>query len=139
VTNAALYSRDFSSGPLITCQWNAVPSGSIVDLRRRGCSFLIGTQVPRFAAEIQVDNPLNETLSYQWTLSVRYPSDTTPRRTLTTTSTTPTYPVEPLVFGGLDAPNPCTIDVTVVAPEPARNKRVRVWTGQCIHVEDAPR
>lgn len=139
VASAGLYSRDFSSNPLIGCQWNAVASGSIVDLRRRGCSLLIGTQVPRFAAELSVENPLNETLSYQWTLSVRYPADTTPRRTLTTTSTTPVYPVEPLVFGGLDAANPCTIDVTVVAPEAARNKRVRVWTGQCIHIEDAPR
>jgi len=139
VTSAALYSRDFSSNPIITCQWNAVPSGATVDLRRRGCALLIGTQTPRFAAQLEVENPLNETLSYQWTLSVRYPADTTPRRTLNTTSATPTYPVEPLVFGGLDAANPCTIDVTVVAPDAARNKRVRVWTGQCIHIEDAPR
>jgi len=139
VMNAALYSRDLASNPLLGCARNAVASGAVVDLRRRGCSLLIGVAVSRFVAQLEVENPLNETLSYRWTLSARYPNDTTPRRTLNTTTTTPEYAVEPIVFGGLDAPNPCTIDVTVLAPEVSRNKTLRVWTGQCVHVEDAPR
>jgi len=139
ITSAALYSRDFDSNPLVTCRWNMVPTGATVDLRRRGCTFLITTQVSRFVAQVEVENPLNEALSYRWTFTARYPSDTSPRRTLNVTTSTPTYDMEPLVFGGLDAANPCALDVTVIAPEPARNKQVRVWTGQCIHIEDAPR
>ncbi len=139
VNSAGLYSRDFDSNPILGCRLNTVPTGAIIDVRRRGCSFLIGTQPPRFEAHLDIENPLNETLSYQWTLTARYPSDTTPRRTLPTTTSTPVYPVEPIIFGGLNAANPCAIEVTVVAPETSRNKRLRVWSGQCIFIEDAPR
>lgn len=139
VAKIGLYSRDFASNPLLGCQWNSVPTGAIVDLRQRGCGLLIGESPPRFAAELEIENPLNETLSYQWIFTARNPNETTPQRTRTVTTSAPVFPVEPMIFGGRDAANPCAIDVTVIAPEASRNKRMRVWTGQCIHIEDAPR
>lgn len=139
VTGAGLYSRDLGANPIIGCRWNVVPSGAIVDLRQRGCSLLIGTQEPRFAAQIDVENPLDETLSYEWTFTMRNPNDPTPQRVRRVTTSAPTFPVEPMIYGGLDAPNPCSIEVTVIAPEATRNKRVPVWSGQCINIEDAPR
>jgi hypothetical protein len=54
-------------------------------------------------------------------------------------STVPFNDFGAVVFGGLNAPNPCTLDVRVNAPDPSRSKSLRVWSGQCINVENAPR
>ena len=138
VTSAALISHEFDANPLIGCRATAVASGATVDLRRRACDSLL-TQNPRFTAELEVENPLNEVLSYRWTFTARYRADATPRRSLVVTTLTPIFPVEPLVFGGLNDPNPCALEVTVIAPDATRNKQVRVWSGECIQIEDAPR
>ena len=39
------------------------------------------------------------------------------------------------IFGALDTPYMCTLDVRVNAPDPLRTKSQRVWSGQCINVE----
>src|SRR5690606_25547566 len=141
VTKAALYSSDRRDGGVfeLRCVWNEVPWESVIDLRQRACSMLIGDDTPRYLAELTVENPLEEALSYEWTLSGYYDGDIVPRRWYTVTTTTPSFEVEPMVFGGRDAANRCTIDVTVIAPEPTRNKRVRAWSGRCIQIEDAPK
>ncbi len=140
VNSGTLYSWDFASNPIIGCHLSAVPSGATVDVRQRSCALVItGPQRPRFEAHLDIENPLNETLSYQWSLRVWNPGEATPARNLPTTTSSPVYPVEPIVFGGLNAANPCAIDVTVVAPQSSRNKQLRVWSGKCIFIENAPR
>ena len=140
MNSGTLYSWDFASNPIIGCHLSAVPSGATVDVRQRSCALVItGPQRPRFEAHLDIENPLNETLSYQWSLRVWNPGETTPARNLPTTTSSPVYPVEPIVFGGLNAASPCAIDVTVVAPQSSRNKQLRVWSGKCIFIENAPR
>lgn len=141
VTKAALYSSDRRDGGVfdLRCVWNEVPWETIIDLRQRACSMLIGDDTPRYLAEITIENPLAEALSYEWTLAGYYDGDVAPRRSYTVTTTTPSFEVRPMVFGGRDAANRCTIDVTVIAPEPSRNKKVRAWSGRCIQIEDAPK
>lgn len=111
---------------LNVCSDTAVASGSIINLTQLSC-FLIGS-FPRYHATVEVDNPTNETLSYDWTLyignSVVYDQQLA--------SSSNDYALASKYRNG-QTTTPCFVTVAVNAPETSRNIKSQIaWTGTCI-------
>ena len=141
ISSAGVYSRDslFISGTFAGCTDNLVASNAVIDLRQIGCKFgIFGPDLSRYLGKVVVENPANEALTYDWTYSTYFPTAVTPSRTLTTRGGA-SFDLLPFVFGALNEPYRCTVDVRVNAPEASRTKTQRVWSGRCINIEDAPR
>lgn len=142
ITTFGVFSRDsrFSGNIFLGCALNPVANNAVIDLRQIGCRIsAFGPDLSRYVSQIGIENPAAEALSYDWTYTAYYPGGILAPRARVTRTAAPSYDVTPFVFGARDAPYACTLDVRVNAPEPSRSKAQRVWTGQCINVEDAPR
>jgi hypothetical protein len=145
ITTFGVYSRDFLTieGQIAGCINHAVANNAVIDLRQLGCKPL-GVNVPDRSlhfAQLSVENPAVEALSYDWTYTDYYPLAGTAPRTLSARTATPSYDLNGFLFGsagsnGVSTHN-CTIDVRVNAPEASRSKSLRVWTGRCVN-QDAP-
>jgi hypothetical protein len=119
------------------CVLNQVGNNAVIDLREIGCT--IGLAQPtRYVAQLTLENPAAEALSYDWTYSIYSPGSATPSKSLPSHTTTPSYDMSPIVFGFLNTSYTCTLDVRVNSPEASRNKSQRVWSGRCINVTDTP-
>lgn len=138
ITDAGVYSRDtlFLNGQFAGCRDVRVGNNATIDLREEGCS-LFGS-ITRYWGKVDVENPGNETLSYDWTYSVYLIPGGPPARQSIERTPVPTYEFGALVFGGRDAPYLCDLKVRVNAPDAARSKSQTVWSGNCINVEAAP-
>ena len=125
----------------IGCTSNAVPNNARIDLRQLGCRpvSIGGTDITRYFSQLGIENPSAEVLTYDWTYTAYYPNPAFAPRTLTARTATPSYDMAPFIFGARDTAYLCTVDVRVNAPVASRSKTQRVWSGQCIHIEDAPR
>ncbi|PYE49990.1 C1 family peptidase [Deinococcus yavapaiensis] len=121
ITAAGVFGRDFVGG-LLGCANKAVPSGQLIDLRDVACN---AVTLPRYFAEVTVENPQNEALTYTWTLRFR---NTITGRTDDVALSGATRANLSVKYGG---PFPCSVIVQVNAPEPARSKQQTVWSGQC--------
>jgi hypothetical protein len=123
------------------CRNNAVANNARIDLRQIGCRPLSlgGTDQPRYFSQLGIENPSAEALSYDWSYTAYYPNPAFAPRVVTARTTTPSYDLSPIIFGARDTAYQCSLDVRVNAPDPTRSKTQRVWSGQCIHIEDAPR
>ena len=141
ITKFGLYSRDrINRGELfIGCVDNQVPNQATVDTRLLGCSLFLPSTRSKFVGALELDNPLNETLTYDWMYATYQDGVLTPARSATYRTNAPSYDFVGFVFGARDAAYTCTLDVRVNAPEPSRTKTLRVWSGRCINTEDAPR
>ncbi|HEX3142010.1 MAG TPA: hypothetical protein VHQ87_18280, partial [Rhizobacter sp.] len=128
-------------GNVVGCRSDAVGNNATIDLRQLGCR-AAGVNVPdvtRYFSLLGVENPAAEALTYDWTYATYFPGAVSPSRTLVTRTATPSYDMSGFVFGARDTAYACTLDVRVNAPEPSRSKSIRVWSGRCVNVEDAPR
>ena len=125
----------------IGCTSNAVPNNARIDLRQLGCRpvSIGGTDITRYFSQLGIENPSAEVLTYDWTYTAYYPNPAFAPRTLTARTATPSYDMAPFIFGARDTAYLCTVDVRVNAPVASRSKTQRVWSGQCINIEDAPR
>jgi hypothetical protein len=135
ITGFQVYSRDrqLLGGLLASCVDNAVPSPSTIDLRDPGCrGGTLNALLSRYYAQVAVDNPAGEALLYDWSYTIDFGPGITPqtfalRRTVADWDLSGIAVVPTAVAFG------CTVDVTVVAPDAARNKSVRVFSGRCIN------
>jgi hypothetical protein len=126
---------------VVGCRSEPVADNATIDLRQLGCR-LAGVNVPdvpRYFAQLGLDNPDGEALTYDWTYAAYFPGAASPSRTLQTRTATPSHDMAGFIFGARDTPYACTLDVRVNAPEPSRSKSLRVWSGRCVHIEDGPR
>lgn len=143
VINFGLYARDSLrlGNQIVGCTNNVVANNALVDLRQIGCEPLsVNPKNPtRYFSQLGIENPQAEVLSYDWTYTAYYPNPVFAPRSLSTRTTTPSYNMAAIVFGARDTAYLCTLDVRVNAPEASRSQTQRVWSGQCINVEDAPR
>jgi hypothetical protein len=140
IATYGVYARDsqFTGGLFIGCTFNRVTNGAVIDLRETGCR--LGLAIPpRYSGALTVDNPSNETLTYDWTYTSYYPLAGSTPLSFTTRTTTPAYPITGVIFGALDTAYSCTVDVQVNAPEASRNKTIRVFSGKCIATAEGPR
>lgn len=126
---------------VVGCFNNTVANNARIDLRQVGCRPLSvgGTDSPRYFSQLGIENPSAEALSYDWTYTAYYPNPIFAPRVVTARTAAPSYDLSPVIFGARDTAYQCTLDVRVNAPDPSRSKTQRVWSGQCIHIEDAPR
>ena len=78
-----------------------------------------------------VENPDNETLTYDWRVYVTYGGSEHLINSVNGSASNEFVPYSPgNTLAGTDA---CRITVTVRAPDPARNKSLTVWTGSCTY------
>jgi hypothetical protein len=143
IATFGVYSRDYFriNGEIAGCQNHAVANNFTIDLRQLGCKEL-GVNVPDrslYFAQVGVENPTAEALSYDWTYTDYFPLAGTPPRTLSARTTAPSYDLNGFVFGSAGSnsvsTHNCTIDVRVNAPQASRSKTLRVWTGRCINLD----
>ena len=137
------YARDplLIGNLVVGCFNNTVANNARIDLRQVGCRPLSvgGTDRPRYFSQLGIENPGAEALSYDWTYTAYFPNPAFAPRTLVTRTAAPSVDMAPIIFGARDTAYLCTLDVRVNAPEASRSKTQRVWSGQCINIEDAPR
>lgn len=132
IGNYGVYSRQTGGGLLRLCGNAAQTDGSTIDLRDIGCSILANqSTTQRYFARVTVENPDNESLTYEWKYFVR--------SGLAADSFAPLYggsaPNFDLYSPGNAIPvtNDCYVSVTVHAPDPTRSKSLTVWTGRCTY------
>jgi C1A family cysteine protease len=147
ISTFGIYSRDFQriENVIVGCQSNPVANNVVIDVRQLGC-VPQGVNVPeraRYFSQITVENPAAEVLSYDWTYTDHYPNPIVAPRILVARTATPSYDINGFAFISVDVPTVsthlCTIDVRVNAPEASRSRSLRVWSGQCINLDVAPR
>jgi hypothetical protein len=133
ITDSGMFARD-RHPTLGFCFDRRVANGTTIDFRDLGC--VPGGQNPprRFFAGVTVENPANESLTYDWTVFVRVSG----RWTIldgnhVVRSPNPTF--EPRSPGNhVTVTNPCYVRVRVNAPDPSRDKEALVWSGSCTYV-----
>jgi hypothetical protein len=128
ITSAGVYSNELSG---VFCSQVAVSENSSIDLRRDGCA-LAGLPKPkRYVAFVNVENPDNESLSYDWKLFATGGQGTYQvYKNLDPSSST--FSLYSPGNTGLIT-TPCHIQVTVQAPDALRNKVQTVWRGECTY------
>jgi hypothetical protein len=110
-----------------------VANGNTIDLREKGCNFTIRLPHPqRYRGRIDVENPSNETLTYDWNLYVR---NSTGEYTLYSENASSNYIFELFPYANESlVTNDCRVSVKVNAPEASRSKGpFTVWTGKCTY------
>ncbi len=107
-----------------------VDGGRTINLSERGCAATSRPQ--RYFAQIAVNNPNSETLTYDWTLYVGSGADETVHISTPGSRLTAFDLYTPYNAG--EATTACRITVKVNAPQASRSKGpITVWSGQCIH------
>lgn len=136
ITGVSLNSRQpKTSGGFDFCVTLGVTNGSAIDLRERGCEITPSPGQPspnRYFVGVAVDNPQNEALSYDWGLYVtRTGSETLLYGVMA--SAAPQFELPD--YGNAYSPvtTPCSVRLTVHAPEPSRNRSVLAWSGTCTY------
>jgi hypothetical protein len=107
-------------------------NGMTINLDEFGCA-LAGAPVPwRYFADITVDNPSNETLTYDWKLYVGSVADETVHISANGSSLATFDLYTPNSNGKVTTA--CRVTVKVNAPEASRSKGpVTVWSGRCTY------
>ena len=134
IVSSGVYSREFTTGGQLNfCGSKAVPGGNTIDLRLKGCNFLISQPTPqRYFGNVEVENPSSEILTYDWNL---YASNNQGESKLygDTASSSTSFNLYPFKNEGL-VTNNCRITLKVNAPDPKRSKGpFTVWTGRCTY------
>ncbi|GEM87870.1 C1 family peptidase [Meiothermus granaticius] len=133
VTDYGVYSREFTgSGQFRFCGSVKVAGGSTIILSDLGCTLRIGPAPTRYYGGITVENPSNETLTYDWKLYVSGPGFDTLLRADTASSSN-VFDLYNVYNAGLGTDN-CRVTVKVNAPDPSRSKGpFTVWSGRCTY------
>jgi C1A family cysteine protease len=135
ITGARVFSRELAgASPFRFCGTAPVADGQTIDLRETGCKLLVTDTAPtRFGANVDVENPSNEPLVFEWNLYVMHDN------------------VEGNVYGGhifpsgsavsLNSPGnqslvtySCRLELKVRVPQPERDKSRTVWSGLCTYI-----
>jgi C1A family cysteine protease len=136
VLSYGVYSRQMQitgSGQFRYCGDVQVANGNTIDLREKGCNFTITLPDPqRYRGRIDVENPSNETLTYDWNLYVR---NSTGEYRLYGENASSNYIFELFPYANaVLVTNDCRVTVKVNAPEASRSKGpFTVWTGKCTY------
>ncbi len=132
VTGYGVYSRTLTSGPLYLCLNANVPAGNTIDFTENGCNFVGETGTHRrYSAFVQVENPDNEALTYDWRVYVTYGGSEHLINGVSGSTDNTFVPYSP--GNALLGTEACRIAVTVHAPDPTRSKSLTVWTGSCTY------
>ena len=133
IVSAGVYSREFSgSGSFRSCSDRAVAGGATIDFREDGCTFSITQPAPkRYSAQVEVENPDGEALTFDWQVYVTVGDNETVINTTLGSSAATFTPYSP--GNAIDVTNDCRIAATVNAPDPSRSKSLTVWTGKCTY------
>jgi hypothetical protein len=134
VTTYGLYARDalYAGNVFIGCDDLAVAAGATVDFRQDGCTLsVIGAPPKRFSAEVVVENPDGEALTFDWRTIVTVGGVDTTINTVLGSASATFVPYSP--GNAIDVTNDCRVTVTVHAPDPARSKSLTVWAGRCTY------
>ena len=142
VSSRGVYSLDSSgSGAFRFCADVPVTNGSTIDLSQDGCTrVIVGDPPRRFSAKVAVENPQNEALTYDWTVTVTYPGGSTFTLLSERASPLPALRLSnPTVNGvpitGAATTDNCAVTVKINAPDSARSKGpVTVWSGRCTYI-----
>jgi hypothetical protein len=136
IDSFGVFSRDSTGTPghfNYGCVSNPVIDNNQIDLRESGCTLDLLSIPTYYFAEVEVDNPSAEALSYDWTLTMHYPNEAEfPPKQYLAHTTTNTYDIGDEPFGAASTPYSCTVDVRVNAPDATRSKTVRAWSGRCV-------
>lgn len=129
VTRSGVYSRELTgSGLLRSCGKVSQSIGSTIDLTETGCPVFLNS-LPKYFASVEVENPNNEQLTYEWKLFTG-PSngnDDSPRYTSS-------EPVFNLGWGGTGSTTEdCRISVTITVPNHQPGSPTNVWAGRCTY------
>lgn len=136
IVSGTMRERKFIQGRFRYCGDSAIAEGATIDLGQKGCRVLglgDGALPLRHFASVSIENPSGEPLTYDWTLYVtrtdgsEHSLDSVARSA--STGFTPSS-------GGNNSSRvtlPCRVLVKVNAPDPARSKTLRVWTGRCTY------
>jgi hypothetical protein len=133
IVSFGVYSREFRKiGNFFFCSDVAVPSGNTIDFREKGCNDLISVPDPaRYSAAVEVENPSNEALTYDWKTYVQDISGEILINRVDGSSSASFEPYSP--GNAIDVTADCRITVQVNAPEASRSKSLTVWTGKCTY------
>ncbi|WP_412027066.1 C1 family peptidase [Deinococcus yunweiensis] len=138
--SADVASRE-STGPLNLCGEVTVDPNATIDLRKDGCRALVTQPLPpRYVARAVVDNPSGEALSYDWKLVIGK-ENTAITLLEKNDSPDPTFELSDRRPGeeSDEITRACHVELEVNAPDPARSKKLTVWSGNCINYLPAPR
>jgi|GEM_PF-945715 len=138
IGSSGVYSREqpvASPGSISICGDVSVPSGNTIDLRQTGCTALIGIVTPpqRYSAQVKVENPSSEKLSYDWRF---YFTDSNGEKEAINNlgSSATSFDLTSPGDGFVNTFN-CRVTLKVNAPEASRSKGpLTVWSGKCTAV-----
>lgn len=134
IVNSGVYSREKRKlGTSSLCSDIAVATGTTIDLRDIGCNQIATTDPPpqRYSAQIQVENPSNEFLSFDWKLIVK---ENGKDRILKQLDNSKEMLFHMNDYGNTNLlTNSCTLTVKVNALEASRSKTITVWSGMCTY------
>ncbi|THF70810.1 hypothetical protein E7T06_05515 [Deinococcus sp. Arct2-2] len=126
ITYANVFNRETPRSDSPGCSTRPVFPGEIdLTLRRTGC----GEPGPTlYFAGIELENPQNEALTYEWKFYVSGPYGEIERGSSTET-------ILNLYDYGNDSrtTTPCRVTLTLNAPDPSRSKSLTVWSGPCTY------
>jgi C1A family cysteine protease len=135
IKSAGVFSREVvtSGAGLRFCGEQSVSQGSTIDLRNDGCKLGPSSpDRPRYYANVEIENPSNETLSYLWKLYVFDPANNSEFERSSDSS-----PIFDLTRGGNESlvTRACRITLTIIAPEDSRSKKDQpIWNGNCTYL-----
>jgi C1A family cysteine protease len=140
ITNGNVWSRELSGVLVKFCQDSAVTMGATIDLRQTGCTQSpTDPAVPRFTASMDVENPSNEPITFEWNLIVTPDGANTDLYSGENLFNGPfaTTRVATLTSPGQITPvtHDCRLVFTVlVAADQSRSKSQIVWVGRCTYL-----
>jgi hypothetical protein len=142
ISGKGVYSLDSGgSGAFRFCADVPVTNGSTIDLSQDGCTrVIVGDPPRRFSARVAVENPQNEALTYDWTVTITYPGGSTFTLLSETASPLPAARLSNPTVNGVPITGPattdtCAVTVKVNAPDSARSKGpITVWAGRCTYI-----
>jgi C1A family cysteine protease len=139
ITKASVYSRNFvNDGFGRFCTSTNVVAGTSIDLRESGCRLSFTLPIPtRYYAEVEVQNPTGEALTYEWKLAVRSATKPTQFDELYT-GNAPVFELYPYGTFGTVSTKDCAVTLTVKTSDISRNKSFN-WNGQCTYFIPGPR
>ena len=134
IATSGVYRLDslYFDGQFLGCDDFPVGTGAVIDLRDKGCTLFVGASPQRYSAQVTVNNPTNETLTYTFRLYVESGTQYESLYISTIDSPDPWFELYNRYNSGLGT-GPCHVTVTVNAPEPSRSKSATIWTGQCTY------
>jgi C1A family cysteine protease len=129
ITNAGVSSLEFNTvAGFRSCSGVAVPNGATIDLRAKGCNITTGPDPDRYFANVTVENPAGETITYDWKLF--YTDGGRDTQYLSATGSANTFSLRSVHNAG-EATLDCRVTLQVNAPDPSRSKSLTVWLGRC--------